>query len=955
MKPAVESHSVAARALPGWVCLAAYLAVGLLVILVQAESGPVLWYPPLAIGMALLARHGNRWAAGVFACELVISLTQYGGVVAPGLIIAAAATMEGVLGAWVIRAVLPTGRIRGASDYLRLLLGAGVLTPLALAAVGTALIRLVDPVSPFGTTLSAVQWWVGDATGVIVLLPIILLWRQDHAPAAAGSLASWGELIVLHAVAAASTAWAFVSPWALGSVVFEWQRVVCLLPVIWAAVRLAPGMASTVILNIASVAAFATWIVLPRLGAMTPPLDLLGTQVFMIVCAVGGLGLAFALEGERIAAAGARAASRRESAASARLDFLMTSAPAAIYSCAAEPPFAAEFLSGGSERVFGFRPEEFLRDPSKWVERLHPEDRERVLQGVPDLMRAGGGVHEYRYLHRDGHYRWIRDELSVVRQEGRAVLVGHCIDVTEVRHAEQVVRTSEAKFQAFMGNSPLGAWITDLAGRFVYASPTMARLFDGADPTGKLLEEVLPASLAATGRKDCERVLATGAVHHFVYTLPRPEGGEVTLLVYKFPVTIGEGQTVVGGVCVDITDRERDAEALRLAERRAQAASQAKSEFLANMSHELRTPLTAILGFADLLGESDLTEAERRDHVETVRRNGEHLLSVINDILDLSKIEAERLVLECFTVEPVQLVSEVVELMQVRAKARGIALHWHASTDAPRVMDTDPVRLRQILMNLVGNAIKFTPAGSVSISFASDAGGARFEVRDTGIGMSPEQISRLFRPFEQGDASMARVFGGAGLGLRISQRLAHMLGGAIRVQSDPGQGSVFTLHLPIRGCAGATVATGVAPASTETTALQNARVLLVEDGSDTQRLLRHYFTHAGAVLVSKSNGLEGLSAMGLSDDPHQTPTFDLIITDLQMPVMDGFEFVTRLRAAGVKTPVLALTAHTMIGDETRALAAGCDAFASKPVDRSRLLSLCHELILSVRRTRAVTT
>lgn len=926
----------------GVVGLLVYLIVGLSVVLVQPDSGPALWYPPLAIGMALLARRGTLWFLGVLACELVISVTQYGGVVGIGVIIAFCAAFECLVGAAVVRAAVGTRRLESASDYLKVVLGCGVITTFGVALFGTAAIRALYPDSPFGTMTSAMQWWVGDGTGVSVLLPLILLWQHREASAGRGSIGTRVELALLCLVTTALTAWAFASPAVLGSAKFEWERVISVLPLVWAAARFRPRIAAAVILLTEIVTVVITWLVLPRLGYATSDDALLGTQVFMVVMAVGGLGLAFSIEGERIAAAAARGATAREAAASARLEFLMTSAPTAIYSCSAEPPYAAEFMSGGCERVFGFTAAEFTAEPSTWVDRLHPDDRDHVLAGVPAMVAVGRGVHEYRFRHKDGAYRWIRDELAVVERDGRRLIVGHCIDVSKVRHAERVVRESEAKFQAFMSNSPVGAWITDRDGRFVYASPKLVAMFDGADPTGKLLEEALPSELAATGRADCASVLATGDVREVVYSWRRARGDTLKLLVYKFPVTISDDVAAVGGVCIDITERERQSEALREAERRALTSNLAKSEFLANMSHELRTPLTAILGFADLLGEPEVANPERLEHVETIRRNGEHLLAVINDILDLSKIEAGRLTVEHLPVDPGAIVHEVVRLMQVRATAKGIALGCAVAPDLPAAIQTDAVRLRQILMNLVGNAVKFTQAGEVSIRVTNHSGTVQFEVRDTGIGMTAEQMTRLFKPFEQGNASMSRLYGGTGLGLRISERLAGMLGGSIGVDSVPGTGSIFTLVLPIG------VTPGVAPVEPSRgradVDLRGASVLVVEDGPDNRRLIEHILVRAGARVTLAVDGVAGLKSLGLSDVGATNVSFDLIVTDIQMPEMDGHEFVRRLRAAGVRTPVLALTAHAMTGDAARAMDAGCDEFAAKPIDRARLLNMCNDLL-----------
>ncbi|MBY0113521.1 MAG: response regulator [Phycisphaerales bacterium] len=929
----------------GVLSLVAYLLVGLGVVLVQPDTGPALWYPPLAIGMALLARGRTRWVVGVLAVELVISAVQYrgaNGVVGVSLIIACCAAFECLLGAAVVRAALRHRRIETASDYLKVLLGCGVVTPFGVSLLGTAVIRAIYPDSPYATLHSAMQWWVGDGTGVCVLLPLILLWQQRETPAAPGSVGTRRELGVLGAVAMALTAWVFVSPAVLGSMTFEWQRVVCVLPLIWAAVRFRPRVAAGVILLTEIVTVVATWVVLPKLGMTSSDNELLGTQVFMIVSSVGGLSLAFAMEGERAAAGTARRALDREAGASARLEFLMTAAPTAIYSCDAQPPYAAEFMSGGSERVFGFSAEEFTREPNLWVDRLHPEDRARILAGVPAMVAQGRGVHEYRFRHKDGAYRWIRDEIAVVEREGRRLIVGHCIDVTKVKHAERVVRESEAKFQAFMSNSPVAAWITDRDGRMVYANAGFVALLGGNDPTGRTLEEVFPPEMAAAYRKNNDSVLASGKMQDVVETALRPDGSLGRFLAYKFPFQIDDGVIAVGGAAFDITERERQAEALREAERRAQAANLAKSEFLANMSHELRTPLTAILGFAELLGEAELTPAERVEHVETIRRNGEHLLAVISDILDLSKIEAGRLTIERLPTDPTKLVHDVVNLMQVRAGAKGITLGCSVASNAPATIPTDPVRLRQILMNLIANAIKFTPSGSVHVRISADDKVVRFEVRDTGIGMTPEQMTRLFKPFEQGDPSVSRLYGGTGLGLRISERLARILDGSISVDSAAGRGSVFTLSLPAgEGRAEGTMDSKLAEITVH---LRGASVLVVEDGPDNQRLLDHILTRAGARVTLAANGLEGLAALGLHRETSPTTVFDLIICDIQMPEMDGHELVRRIRAAGVRTPVLALTANAMTGEAARALESGCDEFAAKPLDRFKLLTLCNELL-----------
>ncbi len=381
------------------------------------------------------------------------------------------------------------------------------------------------------------------------------------------------------------------------------------------------------------------------------------------------------------------------------------------------------------------------------------------------------------------------------------------------------------------------------------------------------------------------------------------------------------------------------------ARRLAEQASQAKSEFLANMSHEIRTPLTAILGYAELLLDPTLDDEERRQHALTIRRNGDHLLAIINDILDISKIEAGRMTVETIPTSPRVLLEEVCSLMNVRALAKGIALRLVVDGTLPAGVRTDPTRLRQILLNIVGNAIKFTQAGEVVIRACfldAPEPVLRFEVSDTGLGLTTEEISRLFAAFTQADTSTTRRFGGTGLGLSISKRLAQMLGGDISVASVPGKGSTFTITVaaPALDGAGPEASSLVVPRAEAgahaAATLDGARVLLVEDGPDNQRLISHHLRRAGAAVDVADNGAQGL-ARALD---HTRPAPDLILMDMQMPEMDGYEATRRIRAAGLTMPIVALTAHAMGGDRDHCVAAGCSDYLTKPVDRAALVDLC---------------
>ncbi len=397
-----------------------------------------------------------------------------------------------------------------------------------------------------------------------------------------------------------------------------------------------------------------------------------------------------------------------------------------------------------------------------------------------------------------------------------------------------------------------------------------------------------------------------------------------------------------------------DIQALREAMRQAAAASQAKSEFLAHMSHEIRTPMTAILGYAELLAEATEPDpAQFRPAADTIRRNAEHLLTVLNDILDVSKIEAGQLQIEQVPVQPLALVRDALQLLQAKAAAKGLSLRLVCDSEVPETIQSDPVRLRQILLNLIGNAIKFTEAGEVVVHVLHDERSRWlvFRIVDTGIGMSPEACARIarFEAFSQGDASMARRFGGTGLGLRISRALAQKLGGDLTLTSREGVGSTFSVTVstgditgvPLHpaGVVGAPApSTAVAPRSSGGQPLAGLAILLVEDGMDNQRLIRHHLVRGGARVSLAENGRE---AMELVTAREAGP--DLILMDMQMPVMDGYSATRALRAAGWTAPIVALTAHAMSGDRERCLEAGCDDYLSKPVNVAQLLETCQRL------------
>ena len=437
------------------------------------------------------------------------------------------------------------------------------------------------------------------------------------------------------------------------------------------------------------------------------------------------------------------------------------------------------------------------------------------------------------------------------------------------------------------------------------------------------------------------------------------EARRATLMALATTATIA---ALAGLSCVlwwQARSQRRARIALLAARNDADAANRSKSEFLANMSHEIRTPMTAILGYVDLLADHDdgnPNAPSRDESVDAIRRNARHLLAIINDILDLSKIEAGQMKVDCQRVRTLDIVHDALRMMDDRARQKGIALRLMLDGNVPEEISTDPTRLRQVLINLLGNALKFTEHGAVTLTVRRPAGTGSelaFEIADTGIGMSPEQLSRLYRPFVQADSSTTRRFGGTGLGLAITRRCVDMLGGRIDVRSTPGMGSTFTFTVDAGDLSGARAARlgdaapadghgdGTLPGAARQP-LAGVRILLAEDGPDNQRLIRFHLERAGAAVTVVENGAQAVERMARATrvDGH-----DVVLMDMQMPVMDGYEAVRRLVASGERAPIIALTAHAMPGDRERCMEAGCTDYLCKPVDARALVAAIRHAIM----------
>ncbi len=410
-----------------------------------------------------------------------------------------------------------------------------------------------------------------------------------------------------------------------------------------------------------------------------------------------------------------------------------------------------------------------------------------------------------------------------------------------------------------------------------------------------------------------------------------------------------DGQEACFAWLRDQREQREVSDALERARRAAVEASEAKSRFVASMSHEIRTPLSAVLGYADLL-ERLPERPERRAWARQVAHNARHLLALVDDILDLSKIEAGALVLEPAAVSLFELMADLDGLFRALAEEKRLDLTLQVDGEVPDALEVDPLRLRQVLINLVSNAIKYTDRGRVSVRASvtrpEGAGSPRLrvEVADTGVGIGPADQARLFQPFTQVGAGAVRR-AGAGLGLSIARRLARLLGGELSLRSEAGRGSTFTLELPVQAASGATmVAPGDYPLEELRRAegeaspvVQGRRVLVVDDHDANRELARFHLEALGAAVDVARGGEEAVRAA-------TARPYDLILMDMQMRGLDGYGATRRLRATGCRSKVVALTAHAMVGDRTTCLAAGCDDYLAKPLE-SRALRVCVERLL----------
>ena len=607
---------------------------------------------------------------------------------------------------------------------------------------------------------------------------------------------------------------------------------------------------------------------------------------------------------------------------------------------------AETFKSTWSDRVYdiyGVTRETFDPGLADAVAFFHPDDRAMVQDAVMHGVNTGEGFRiRARLIRADGEERLVETQARTERDsDGRVnAMVGVFRDITEAERAVLRITESERRYRL------LASRVTDIIvtygvdGLVTYVSPSLEAV------TGYPPEALIGQPATSFIHPDDIPAL-TESFREFVKAPPEysqrgvtyrglQRDGEVRWFEARTSIIRDDDGRVVEfqDVVRDVTDTKRLEHALTEARDRAEAGARTKSEFLANMSHELRTPLTSVIGFSGLLVSSGNLPPDERMWANRIATASDALLSVINDILDYSKLEADAVDLDPQPFDPRAMAQGAAAIVESQCLARGLTLTVDVAAGLPAAVMGDEGRLRQVTLNFLSNAVKFTSAGEIRLTVAEDAGRLRVAVRDSGIGIPPDKISQLFDRFTQADASTTRVYGGTGLGLAISYRLIEMMGGQIGVDSTPGEGSTFWFTIPMM-CA---EAAGDQTAPADTVVPSGLRILMADDAAANRELVTAIMGGLGADLDTVCNGAEAVEAA-------RAGGYDLILMDVHMPVMDGLAATRAIRAMGGatgQTPIVALTANVQPEHVERCLAAGMDGHVGKPIQLTELLDVMNQ-------------
>ena len=586
-------------------------------------------------------------------------------------------------------------------------------------------------------------------------------------------------------------------------------------------------------------------------------------------------------------------------------------------------------------------------EADQWRSLLHPADASEFVGAFQLALKEQKPFQaEYRVRRADGEWRWLESYASPrFSPDGQFLgLVGASKDISDRKEAEQALQNSEEKFRQLAENISEVFWMMPpAANEILYISPAYEQVWGRTRDSlyqnpMSWAEAIHPDDLEQAHLMFARQI--QGEPVDSEYRIRTPDGQEKWIQDRAFPIRDEGGRLIrVVGIAEEVTERKRYEAELIQARRGADAANEAKSRFLANMSHEIRTPMNGVIGMLQLLVETELTP-EQRQYATVAQGSGRALLTLIDDILDLSKIEAGKITLENVNFRLQETVEDVVQPMQVHASGKGLSLLSQVSPDIPQLIRGDAHRLRQVLTNLVGNAIKFTESGQVTLEAVLESpcdhvARVRFSVADSGIGIRQDQVSTLFSPFVQADSSTTRKYGGTGLGLAICKQLVEMMGGTIGVDSREGHGSTFSFTAIFELPTSEDEQLGnhrrdgafVSPASVGLSR-RVARILVAEDNATNREVALAQLQKLGYTATAVTTGAEAVEAV-------QHGGFDLVLMDCQMPVMGGFEATHRIRSAktGIPSiPIIAVTADAMSDDRDRCLSEGMNDYLAKPVE-----------------------
>jgi two-component system sensor histidine kinase/response regulator len=586
-----------------------------------------------------------------------------------------------------------------------------------------------------------------------------------------------------------------------------------------------------------------------------------------------------------------------------------------------------------ASRIYGRPLEELVANQDFWLEAIHPDDRSAVLRNLSQLPQRKKIEQEYRIVRPDGSVVWLHDRISIVHDsDGRPEYVGGIgTDISAIRE-------SEALYSSLVENLPLHVLRKDLDGKVVFGNQRYCQAIGATleDLIGKSDFDLFPEDLAKKYCEDDRRVLETGQVFNDIEAHQTSDGKRVYVEIFKGPVRDAQGK--INGVQVmywDVTSRKQAEEQVREAKELAEAANHAKSEFLANMSHEIRTPMNGIIGMTELLLDTSPTP-DQRDYLKMVKQSANSLLRLINDILDFSKIEAGRLDLEQRDFSLRDCVEQTLRTLAGSAGEKGLELLCHIAPDVPDTLQGDAGRLGQIVMNLAGNAIKFTQQGEVELdvtcdSVTDDSITLHFQVRDTGIGIPIDDQQKIFDSFSQVDASTTRRFGGTGLGLAISSQLVEMMEGRIWVESTAGQGTTFHFT-PRLGRAQQSQSM-----ATDLEQIRDRPVLAVDDHEQSRHILRELLESWGLAARLVESGPEAIVELKRAAD--EGDPYSIVILDSQMPGMDGFNVAACIHEDQQlrETNVIMLSAVVKSADIERCRNLGIARYMQKPATQLELL------------------